>query len=111
MSTKIITTSSLNGHLYKDILKINQRGYYNLPTVIQDFEADFLWKVSLKILNSGIILKIFTHAFRLQCLEELGPIMEFEYNTYEFTHAFRLQCLEELGPIMEFEYNTYEFKL
>ena len=29
----------------------------------QDFEADFLWKVSLKILNSGIILKTFTNAF------------------------------------------------
>ena len=27
-------------------------------SLIQDFEADFLWKVSLKILNSGIILKI-----------------------------------------------------
>ena len=37
-----------------------------------------------QILNSGIILKIFTHAFREQCLEELGPIMELEYNTYEF---------------------------
>ena len=31
----------------------------NMP--IQDFEADFLWKLSLKILNSGIILKNFTH--------------------------------------------------
>ena len=30
--------------------------------LIQYFEADFLWKVSLKILNSGIILKTFTHA-------------------------------------------------
>ena len=30
-------------------------------SLIQDFEADFLWKVSLKILNSGIILKTFTH--------------------------------------------------
>ena len=29
--------------------------------LIQDFEADFLWKVSLKILNSGIILKTFQH--------------------------------------------------
>ena len=29
---------------------------------IQHFEADFLWKVSLKILNSGLILKTFTHA-------------------------------------------------
>ena len=29
--------------------------------LIKDFEADFLWKVSLKILHSGIILKAFTH--------------------------------------------------
>ena len=27
----------------------------------QHFVADFLWKVSLKILNSGLILKTFTH--------------------------------------------------
>ena len=31
-------------------------------SLIQHFEADFLWKVSLKILNSGLILKTFTHA-------------------------------------------------
>ena len=31
-------------------------------SLIQHFEADFLWKVSLKILNSGIILKTFTQA-------------------------------------------------
>ena len=30
-------------------------------SLIQYFEADFLWKVSLKILNSGLILKAFTH--------------------------------------------------
>ena len=30
---------------------------------IQHFEADFLWKVSLKILNSGVILKTFTHVY------------------------------------------------
>ena len=30
-------------------------------SLIQHFEADFLWKVSLKILNSELILKIFTH--------------------------------------------------
>ena len=30
-------------------------------TLIQHFEADFLWKVSLKILNSGKILKTFIH--------------------------------------------------
>ena len=29
--------------------------------LIQYFEADFLWEVSLKILNSGIVLKAFTH--------------------------------------------------
>ena len=29
-------------------------------SLIQHFEADFLWKVSLKILNSGINLKTFT---------------------------------------------------
>ena len=32
-------------------------------SLIQYFEDDFLWKVILKILNSGIILKTFTHAF------------------------------------------------
>ena len=30
-------------------------------SLIQHFEADYLWKVSLKIQNSGLILKIFTH--------------------------------------------------
>ena len=35
--------------------------------LIQHFEADFLWKVSLKILNSGIILKTFTHALIAFC--------------------------------------------
>ena len=34
-----------------------------LICIIQHFDADFLWKVSLKILNSGIILKTFTHVF------------------------------------------------
>ena len=32
-----------------------------MVSLIQHFEADFLWKVSLKILNSGTILKTFTH--------------------------------------------------
>ena len=34
---------------------------YLIISLIQHFETDFLWKVSLKILNSGIILKTFTH--------------------------------------------------
>ena len=36
--------------------------------LIQHFEADFLWKVSLKILNSGIILKPFIHVFMNYCV-------------------------------------------
>ena len=32
-----------------------------MVSLIQHFVADFLWKVSLKILNSGIILKTFSH--------------------------------------------------
>ena len=31
-------------------------------SLIQNYEADFLWKVSHKILNSRIIMKAFTHA-------------------------------------------------
>ena len=38
-------------------------------SLIQDFEVDFLWKVSLKILNSGIILKTFTHV-KYQCFRD-----------------------------------------
>ena len=48
-----------------------------ITCLIQYFEADFLWKVSLKILNSGIILKTFTHAmlvFKLRKLTHFRPI-------------------------------------
>ena len=41
-------------------------------SLIQDFKADFLWKVSLKILNSGLILKTFTHVFRWLLQEHAG---------------------------------------
>ena len=63
MPTKlIINDSSLIGHFSVEKLKINQRSYNNLPnSVIQYFEADFLLKVSHKILNSRIIMKTFTH--------------------------------------------------
>ena len=37
-----------------------------MNSLIQHFEADFLWKVNLKILNSGKILKTFTHDFHTQ---------------------------------------------
>ena len=48
-----------NGKLCLDNLRLI--GEANLISLIQHFEADFLWKVSLKILNSGLILKTFTH--------------------------------------------------
>ena len=55
MPTNINNISSLNSQLSIDKLIINQR------SLIQGFDVDFLWKVGLKILNSGIILKTFTH--------------------------------------------------
>ena len=37
-------------------------------SLIHHFEADFLWKVSLKILNSGLILKTFTNVVVSICM-------------------------------------------
>ena len=59
--TLVMPTNYSQFQVSLDRLTINQRTYYNLLKGIQDFEADFLWKVSLKILNSGITLKTFTH--------------------------------------------------
>ena len=59
-------------------------------SLIQEFEADFLWKVSLIILNSGMILKTFTHAevnlifsFKLSLLTDSGKQFYYrrEYNS------------------------------
>ena len=55
MPTKLLV-SSLKGQLSSDKSK-----EATIICQIQHFEADFLWKVSLKILNSGIILKTFTN--------------------------------------------------
>ena len=54
-----IIISSLNDQLPLDELKIHHRSYQNLPN------SALLWKVSHKILNSGIILTIFTHVIIL----------------------------------------------
>ena len=48
-------------------------------TIIQHFEADFLWKVSLKILNSGKILKTFTHLTVFQA--RLKSVSLLKYST------------------------------
>ena len=36
-----------------------------MVSLIRDFEANFPQKVGLKILNSGMILKMFTHVFAI----------------------------------------------
>ena len=67
--------SKLNCQIPLDKLKPNQKSYYYLQ--IQHFEADFLWKVSLKILNSGIIPKTFTHVLGFICFDALHPSQQF----------------------------------
>ena len=51
-------------------------GYNKSEAIIiyltEHFEHDFLWKVSLKILNSGSILKTFTHAFSIKNSAHFG---------------------------------------
>ena len=63
LSLQYSKNTKLTGQMSFNKLKINQRSYNNLPNSV--FEADFLWKVSLKILNSGLILKTFTHAAKV----------------------------------------------
>ena len=53
--------SSLNDWLCFDNQKAKQKAI--IVPLIQHFEVDFLWKVSLKVLNSGLILKTFTHVY------------------------------------------------
>ena len=48
-------------YLRETLVKIQNFQNPDLICRIQHFEVDFLWKVSLKILNSGIILRTFTH--------------------------------------------------
>ena len=43
-----------------------------MVSLIQHFEADFLWKVSLKMLNSDIILKTFPHASLKRIISRLA---------------------------------------
>ena len=57
MSTKMVNLK-LNDCV-EIIWKLIREAIIN--SLIQHFKADFLWKVSLKILNSGLILKTFIH--------------------------------------------------
>ena len=47
-------------------------------------EADFLWKVSLKILNSGIIMKTFTHG---------------QQDTYPQSNQSQFSDYRNIGPL------------
>ena len=77
---KILTYSSLNGQLLLNKLKLNQKAI--VTDLIQHFEADFHWKVSLKIMNSGIILKTFVHVYLIGWPESSSSVKRhFIYKT------------------------------
>ena len=52
-----------------DTLKLIREA--TIISLIKHFEAGFLWKASLKILNSGLILKTFSHGLRTANLTAL----------------------------------------
>ena len=71
--------------------------------LIQHFEADFLWKVSLKILNSGIILKTFTHeTSRMStfCVKDVTP-QTLLAKTLGPGYILRV-CVDSLRPSRQF---------
>ena len=68
-------------------------------SLIQHFEAYFLWKVSLKILNSGIILKTFPNVSTINKKTINPPLMAPELSPLEFwpailEHRFVLRLCE-----------------
>ena len=69
-----------------------------MNSLIQHFEADFLWKVSLKILNSGIILKTFACCIMgfdtktLVCCMQTAKV-----HTCSLISAFVFQYFESTG--------------
>ena len=71
-------------------------------SLIQHFEADFLWKVSLKVLNSGIILKTFTHVYRYKNhiqWKMYTPLQNLQIRSEENTLI--LLYFFEIGTVME----------
>ena len=77
-------------------------------SLIQHFEADFLWKVSLKILNSGIILKTFTHAILHLSSSQaknsyiMGLIIISAQMKYLPCHRFSIKSAHRLSADLEF---------
>ena len=64
LSTKINLSSSECKFVCR--LPENKSEKINIVCLIQNFETELLWKVSLKILSSGIILKTFTHVYTVK---------------------------------------------
>ena len=81
---QIIKNSKFNGQIPFDKLKVNQN-WRN-----QHFEADFLWKVSLKILNSRIILKTFTHD---KVISYLFLYQRFNHHHYNYLLSLSLPTI------------------
>ena len=70
--------------------------------LIQHFEADFLCKVSLKILNSGIILKAFTHAYMRFTYVLHHQAMEAQLLTYT-KYGCRRGLRPKIRPLAQLE--------
>ena len=70
--------------------------------LIQDIEADFLWKVSLKILNSGIIMKPFTLALHRQkgdgCKQSTPISIEHNWH-YSILRKLIFRLINNLQPV------------
>ena len=98
-----IANSSLNGRLSLDRPNINQRTYCNLPN--SAFWGSFLWKVGLEIMNSGIILKTFTHEIlwnlMVFCRKEVDIIdyVTFRWMTCGFMQLARIFMLKETNSV------------
>ena len=82
-----------------DKLIINS--YNNL---IQYFVPDFLWKVSLKILNLGIILKIFTYQGCGNTMPDLSDLVPFHLGQVENSSLLVFEQVQNLYKV-----NYYEF--
>ena len=82
-------------------------------SLIQHFEADFLWKVSLKILNSGLILKTSTHGLLQSIItKRVQMIGHFQYQSYcNLSNSAFLGCLsmESQPQNPEFTINPENF--
>ena len=72
------------------------------PSILSQahFEADFLWKVSLKILNSGLILKTFTNAVlkgygnTTPYLSDLLPFHLGQERSFYLQGSYRQDCVK-----------------